>query len=485
MKMASDLAQALLGPLYWLRLLIVSKVPTGSGFTMQRHTFVAIAIGSAIWGTILYFALVLGTYQRLIRHVADHAKPPSLEQMELKQASEVTSEVTKASEPVASVSRPPVSSAVRQPTVAEVDVATQIMKDSSQPYTDQALAIATCAVHTGAAVRTEAVAVAQRMNLAAEGKDPYCDTRTQCDGNVRCSEDVRLAAAHLLVGSLGCGKQDPKTLLDPSNACHPWPIGLEPAWRPVRLALSMGCKFGDDESLCAPVAHLLQGALDDTRTRSLQVQFGMVYGAGRWLVIMLALAVASTLCWRNLMLRRMRLHIATLDEKLSPSVTPRSARATAVITALYLPKEPPVDAPSAGEDPVFALAYQANYSHQLQDATVVKDAANQASREMGRWWDLMGTFITLFPVIGLAATLNGLIHAFAQADQIAIALGDDRAGAIRAMVSELSSSFSTTFIALLAMAILTLWAMRLRHAEERDFDSMVERVDTYLSWRSA
>lgn len=474
--MASDLPPALLGPLYWLRLLLVSKEPAGAGFTMRKQTLIAIAIGSTIWGTVLYFALVLGTYQRLIRYVADEATSPSLEQVRLDQSSESAKAPARAA-----------SAAVRTPTKDESDVATQIMKDSGKPYTGQALAVAECAVRTDAAVRTEAVAVALRMTMAAKGKDPYCDVKMQCDNDARCGDNVRLAVARLLVGSLGCGRQDPDIIRLPTNACYSTPFNLQPAWRPARLALKMECTSGDDESLCGPVAHLLQGALDDPRTRSLQVQFGMVYGVGRWLVIVLALAVASTLCWRRLVLRRMRLHISLLNGQLLPPLAPRITLALAVMTALDPPQESPPEspkpAPNAGEDPVLALAYQASYSHKLKDATVVRDAANQASREMGRWWDLIGTFITLFPVIGLAATLNGLIHAFAQADQIAIAMGDDRAGAIRAMVSELSSSFSTTFIALLAMAILTLWALRLRHAEERDFDGVVERVDTYLSWR--
>lgn len=485
MKMASDIAQALLGPLYWLRQLVVSKGSVDTGFIMQRRTLVAIIVGSLLWGTIVYFALVLGVYQRLVRHVADEANPQSLEQLELAPSGEgAAAPVLVASS--ASVAALPAASSAQQPAAAEFEVASQILKNSGGPFSDRATAVMACALHMAGGVRTGAIAVAQRIPLAGSTKNPFCDTRKQCDGNARCSADVRLAAARLLVGSLGCTKQDVKALSNPSIVCHPTPFGLEPAWRPVRLARHMGCKVGDDESMCVPVTHLLQGALDDARTRSLQVQFGMVYGGGRWLVIVLALAVASTLCWRSLALRRMRLHIASLDGQLSPQRPPRPPRpqlAAAVMTELYRSEKPPEDAPNAGGDPVLALAYQAQDSHRLEDATVVKDAAKQASREMGRWWDLMGAFITLFPVIGLAATLNGLIHAFAQADQIAIALGDDRAGAIRTMVGELSSSFSTTFIALLAMAIFTLWALRLRHAEERDFDGVVERVDTYLSWR--
>ena len=99
---------------------------------------------------------------------------------------------------------------------------------------------------------------------------------------------------------------------------------------------------------------------------------------------------------------------------------------------------------------------------------------------MAGWWDLMFTVITVFPVIGLAATLHGLIHAFAQADRIASAMGDARADAIRAMVAELSASFSTTFIALLVMSVLTLWATRAKHAEERAFTAAVEKIDGAL-----
>jgi biopolymer transport protein ExbB/TolQ len=137
--------------------------------------------------------------------------------------------------------------------------------------------------------------------------------------------------------------------------------------------------------------------------------------------------------------------------------------------------------PSPLEDPVAALLAQVPVAGKLNDATRVRDAARQSKHEMAGWWDLMFTVITVFPVIGLAATLNGLIHAFAQADRIASAMGDARADAIRAMVAELSASFSTTFIALLVMSSLTLWATRAKHAEERAFRAAVETIDGALT----
>lgn len=77
----------------------------------------------------------------------------------------------------------------------------------------------------------------------------------------------------------------------------------------------------------------------------------------------------------------------------------------------------------------------------------------------------INTLITAFPALGLIATLRGLILALSHASGIVSGNETARFDATELVTATLSSSFATTLIALISMAIFMLWNMREEHAD--------------------
>jgi biopolymer transport protein ExbB/TolQ len=84
--------------------------------------------------------------------------------------------------------------------------------------------------------------------------------------------------------------------------------------------------------------------------------------------------------------------------------------------------------------------------------------------------------ITAFPAIGLMATLHGLIVALSHASGIVSGNEAERLGATDIVTNTLSSSFATTLIALIAMAVATLINIREEHAEADLVDDTNKRL---------
>ena len=101
-------------------------------------------------------------------------------------------------------------------------------------------------------------------------------------------------------------------------------------------------------------------------------------------------------------------------------------------------------------------AAKAGYAQRSLDEIDLR--ARIDSELIGQSRVLLDTLITVFPVIGFAATLWGLITALSSANLIASSVGDERNANVMRVTSELSSCFSTTLLALLAMALFGVWS---------------------------
>ena len=426
--------------------------------------------GSLLAGTVLYGLLVILVHARLVDHVANHALPPSV-QMSAGPPADAG----------ATTNWPNVAARqMAQDLDVTPDADTLATLEASWKCPGSACdanpRMADLRSAVGAALGLPRPGPSDTNGPPGASSAPSDETSTCTvkpgETQEACSAK-RLKMARQLVGQLSCNpfEQSDASWRQTWHECTGLPLVLSEIQSPQRVAEIEGhdCANLSGVLRCRGSIYLLQGALDDPETRRLQVQFGMVYGVGRWLVLVLAIGVMATLSWR----RRVRTYMVE-SMKRSPF-----GEAGDQSNANVHGNRPASNDPSPLEDPVAALLAQV--ARARQDATRVRDAARQSKHEMAGWWDLMFTVITVFPVIGLAATLHGLIHAFAQADRIASAMGDARADAIRSMVAELSASFSTTFIALLVMSVLTLWATRAKHAEERAFTAAVETIDGALT----
>jgi biopolymer transport protein ExbB/TolQ len=460
-----------------------------------------VLIGSLTGGSLLYALLVLLLYNGLVEHVAHHAVPPALSAWVAltQQTNGSKSWCTDSAqwllqEPDIKDARSPVSATSLAQSLACPGhncsaYPVRQLRSAVEATASLAIPFSTTSGVTGSATET------------AEAPAPIKCAAThilQCGNNRECEQRTQRAIARLLVGSLGCEKKDALALRNPFESCWYKPT-LSAAWQPKLIATWMGLCQPDAAGSCKIATYLLQGALDDPGTRNWQIAFGLVWGFGRWLVLVLALGVMAALCWRQRVLRVIERDLASIITAVSQSKGPSANNAErrkqienawrllhpgAQYTPPSNPSENTAPSPHAVyerpdplHEPVESLLYQADRSHVLNDRTPVRDSARQSRHEMNGWWKLLTTVVTVFPVIGLAATLNGLIHAFAKADQIAVAVGDARASAIRAMVAELSASFSTTLVALVLMSLLTLWTLRARHAEQRAFTRAVENID--------
>jgi len=533
----------LLGPVYWFR--FFGRASRSEGFRMSGWTVSSIALGSALWASVFYIALLSYSYERLVDHVSDAAISPALAEKALvdnayrKYSSEHEVSTSNDSSPESSKSglidraAPEASSPMQEggkqpsdttsssgnnrdggisvppavPGAIETESA-QIVLNDLNIQDPLALDFLACALRSrvqgaseagareGEAVR--AVSAAIRIIVVARGGDSNCDARKQSPENPERTHSESLAIAQLLMGSFGCEEGNLSFVIGSdespcSSRLWPWsdralkwrPWSERSAqWRPASVAKLMGCGASGKDFVCPIVGALLQGALDDVRSRDLLVKLGMIEGLGRWLVLALSLAAVSALCWRMAAFNRMKSDIRIVNKAIEEAAGKGNIfRAESAWIALPYNDDSNSKAPLA--HPVIGMVQQARSSHDPtdRDETRVRDVSHQMRNEMQRWWDRLATLITLFPVIGLAATLNGLIHAFSQADRIAAAMGDSRAGAIQVMVGELSASFATTFVALLAMAGLTLWMILLQHSEQRGFDEVAEQVDSRLGYR--
>lgn len=456
---------------------------------------VELLIGSLVFGSLLYVLLALLLYNRLVEHVMHRAVPPDMRAWVAltAQAGDETAWPAEAAQWLLES---------RELTGTPADATARLEQSLACPGNQ-------CASYPVPALRSAVETVASLTVHSVSKTATAPDAVLQCVNDAECARNPERAIARLLVGSLGCEDKDMLALRDPNVSCLSLPTQLSAPWQPNSIATWMGLECqadAVDASNCEAATYLLQGALDDPGTRRHQIALGMVYGFGRWLVLVLALGVMAALCWRSRVRRSIERDLALVADAVSHGNGPSAASAMRVAqandawqrvqkasrtstgaanapAAAVSPPHPAVAQPDPLRVPVHSLLFQACRSHNLQDATPVRDAAHQSRHEMDGWWELLTTVITVFPVIGLAATLNGLIHAFAQADQIAVAIGDARASAIRMMVAELSASFSTTFVALLLMSFLTLWTLRTRHAEQRAFTRAVENIDEALVYR--
>lgn len=348
------------------------------------------------------------------------------------------------------------------------------------------------------------------------------DNHSCAEQTASCREALLTAVAHVMVGNLpSVADADRRYLM---RALEPvqgedhlvrrgpggiaWALDAITAQRsvpidPGSLAKLLIGKAAPDPDAVVPkvVQHLLQAALDSDRTRSvLTYEVGIFYGWERLVVLVLFLCVVHALIYRECARVPLEEQAEFVHEELRALAQARSPTAahdgknrlgelTQLCTKfderyprLHMARDKedrrPQDATNADPHlhPIAGLLSATRRSLNADNPRLISVAAEDVRSHMERWRETLNGVITLFPVIGFSATLLGLIAAFSVADRVAVFAGLAKATAVRAMVSELSACFATTFLALLAMALLTLFSMRQAQCEH----AMVERLGIEL-----
>lgn len=257
---------------------------------------------------------------------------------------------------------------------------------------------------------------------------------------------------------------------------------------------------GEDAAVPRLIEHALQAALDTDNARwAATYEVGFVFGPGRLAVLVLLMCILNALMYRQCARMPLEEQFWRVHTKLrevfegwgdkSPDASARQEAARALCE--YFDKNFPglhggdgdPDKTQTAESadprlhPVAGLLSAAHKAFELKNPQLIQVAEDAARADMERWRETLNSFITLFPVIGFSATLLGLIAAFSAADQVAVFTGVDKAAAVRAMVGELSACFATTFLALLFMALLTIFSLRQSQREA----SLLSRLGGELS----
>ncbi|QQS13789.1 MAG: hypothetical protein IPK81_06105 [Rhodospirillales bacterium] len=223
------------------------------------------------------------------------------------------------------------------------------------------------------------------------------------------------------------------------------------------------------EGLCQLVTRVGQSILDDSAVRNARVQVNFIHGWERLLVLVVAFAATGLLVLRYFARRSAATFADTIRATLEPS-SPGHVESGATVTEQNITEQNTRQLGAAlkaiGESdhnirtaPLRAMIDAA--SSDLQFSTNRHDLTRTTAailEKLAHERLLPDYIVGLLPVIGLVATLRGLIEAISKAPRIATTTGDLRGAEIDGVTSVLSACFSTTMIALVALAILALWS---------------------------
>jgi hypothetical protein len=249
---------------------------------------------------------------------------------------------------------------------------------------------------------------------------------------------------------------------------EPWPA-------PMVAQLAMGashCSVSESDQarrdLCQLVSRLFQTLIDDADVklaRSSLVDF--FYGWERAAVFILVVVMVLALWRLRRARRRLELEAEWVKERLEsrelaigldPMEPSRSIDTTlaalALKSAFNRAFKPTLS--EGAQEPVAEIVAATAEAVQQADLEYLKTFVDRNQTEFEASRELMNGIITIFPVIGFSATLLGLVHALAGANQIATSNGDMRSASILGITSLLSSCFATTFLALVSMAIFAV-----------------------------
>jgi hypothetical protein len=297
----------------------------------------------------------------------------------------------------------------------------------------------------------------------------------KCGGNcsVECSEYWRERIARLLGGSLLSGEAnlamtplpvsgagDKCDIAEPLNLSDRfWGIFRKPSpiSAPVVAQWLLGLRqcVGDHTDNCTLVTRLLQSALDNDGVRSSRRFVNMICGVERLLVLVLFFVLLFSLSYRSIVRRNLD------DQKRQTIDHLASNRETSPSEALDWFEE---QFPEGDDNEEFTpirhlLRAAAKAGKKAADSLHEIDFRARIDSELiGQSRVVLDALITVFPVIGFAATLWGLIVALSNANLIASSIGDQRNANVMRVTSELSSCFSTTLLALICMTLFAVWS---------------------------
>jgi hypothetical protein len=269
---------------------------------------------------------------------------------------------------------------------------------------------------------------------------------------------------------------------------EPWPAPM--VAQLVQGASHCGASEPDQTTRdrCQLVTRLFQTLIDDSDVRA--VRSGLVdffYGWERAAVLILVFVVALALWRQRAGRRRLEIEAEWVKERLDSrdlaiglDPTEPSLSIDTTMAALALKRafndafEPTLG--GGAQEPVAEMVVATAESVQQADLDYLKTFAERNMTELEGSRELMNAIITIFPVIGFSATLLGLVHALAGANQIATSSGDMRSASILSITSLLSSCFATTFMALVAMAIFAVLNLLAGSREQRMLAILSERL---------
>jgi hypothetical protein len=115
-------------------------------------------------------------------------------------------------------------------------------------------------------------------------------------------------------------------------------------------------------------------------------------------------------------------------------------------------------------------------SSHTDDRTHLEKFVELHTQALARQRAFINALVTAFPAIGLVATLNGLIHALSRASGIVAGTEAERFANTELVTGVLSSSFATTLIALVFMAVCMLINVREEHREAELLETTHKRL---------
>jgi hypothetical protein len=244
-----------------------------------------------------------------------------------------------------------------------------------------------------------------------------------------------------------------------------------------------GGAVNKDYTECRLLTSLFSAALDADAVRTARLKINFLWGWERAAVAILAILILLALIWLNRsrkplekQARWLARELRNADALLSPnkplaSVAGPDEEARRIHRRFYErfgKSGTPQDKPYAwrgGLTVLRDLVDATEESLHADDRAHLEKFVELHVQALARQRAFINALITAFPAIGLVATLDGLILALSRASGIVAGTETERFASTELVTGVLSSSFSTTMLALIFMAVCMLINVREEHSE--------------------